>query len=408
MQRAPARQGHSYEKRPRRRTKADRYEPYKEISVSEQGSPRPKHSQNNVTVIKRNDSRLAQKFCAKNVRTGRLTLTSNENLGIFKKGKTSSPVSCVKVSYPNFSELQFLAKDPQAAIPEEEVQASLYSEKHGLKSNAGSTDALIEGELFKVLSDCHELSVPYEEYVPRYPNSRFISFQNLKDLCMETDNMWSARKEKHVFDHAIGDDIQSLNDAPSCYTRIEDAYYTTPERNAAKKSRQREDMFDMLLELAGNFDEDVQLKVLAELVEPCADGYELQAAGRTNYPHDMEDIDSNYAYNVPHMLEEGCGGSTTMKQGGHWASSNTAQRRYDDSMVPIGYNIRDYRGMEKGARVKVSTLGISSILDDRQFQFPQTPTPTLTTTHIPVYAAAQNQQTNTTPFRHFWRCNKLY
>jgi hypothetical protein len=71
---ASARPIHSYEKRPRRKTKADRYEPYKGTSVSEQGSPRPKHFQKRAILMKRNNSRVAEKFRAKNIKTGRLTV----------------------------------------------------------------------------------------------------------------------------------------------------------------------------------------------------------------------------------------------------------------------------------------------------------------------------------------------
>lgn len=311
------------------------------------------------------------------------------------------------VLYPNFSELRFLAKQSQAAVPEEEVQRSLYSEQHGISPSGSSFDAFIERELFQVLTDCRQLSVPYEEYLPRYPTSRFVSLEDLKVLCRDLDNLWSHIKGENVFDHATVHDSHRVRHASCGRTRTEDAYLSTPGNNAARDSTQREEVLDMLLDSVEDFDQDVALEVLAELVEPGTDIYELHAAGRTDYAHDIEAIASSYSYDVPRTLEDDCGGSATMGHGEHSVISSTMQRRYDDNMIPIGRHIRGSSDM-KGARVETSALGISTAFDDRRFQFSQRPTPTLTTTHIPVHADVQNQQTNTTSYRPFWRCNKLY
>ncbi|PCG94267.1 Hypothetical protein PENO1_079300 [Penicillium occitanis (nom. inval.)] len=406
-QRASSRPVHTYERRPRRKTKADRYEPYKGTSVSEQGSPRPRHSQKRAILRKRNNSRVAEKFRAQSIKTGRLTLTSNENLGIFKKGKTSSPISSLKVSYPNFSELQFLAKGSQATITEEEVQTSPYSEQHGISPSGSSFDALIDRKLSQVLTDCCQLSVPYERYMPRHPNSRLVSLEDLKDLCRDLDNMWSKRKEGDVFDHATDNDSHSVRHASCGWTRTEAGYFSTPGNDAARDSERRKEMLDMLLDSVEDFDQDMALEVLAELVEPGADKYELQAADRTEYAHDIEAIASSHSYDVPRTLDD-CGGSANVGHGEHSVISSTMQRRYDDNMIPIGRHIRDSSDMERAATAKTSALPISSGFDDRQFQFPQRPTPALTTTYIPAHGAVRNQQTNTTSRRPFWRCNKLY
>lgn len=244
--------------------------------------------------------------------------------------------------------------------------------------------------------------------MPRYPNSRLVSLEDLKDLCRDLDNMWSQRKGGDVFDHAMGNDSHGVRHASCGRTGTEAAYFSTPGNDAARDSAQREEMLDMLLDSVEDFDQDMALEVLAELVEPGADIYELQAAGRTEYAHDIEAIASSYSHDVPRTLEADCGVSATMGHGEHSVISSTVQRRYDDNMIPIGRHIRDSSDMEKAATVKTSALAIPSGFDDRQFQFLQRPTPTLTTTHIPAHAAVQNQQTNTTSGRPFWRCNKLY
>lgn len=360
-------------------------------------------------MTKRDNFRVAEKFRAKNIKTGRLTLTSNENLGIFKKGKASLPISSVKVSYPNFSELMFLAKESQAAIPEEEIQRSLYSEPRGILPSRSSFDASIERELFQVLSDRRQLSVPYNEYVPQYPNSRIVSLEDLKDLIRGLDNMCSQSKEGNVFDHAAtGNDFHGVRHANCGRKKTGDACFVTPGNEAAKGSTQHKEMLDMLLDSVEDFDQDVAWEDLAELVEPDTDIYDLQAAGRTDFTYDMEAIASSYPYDVPHILEDEFWGPAIIGNGEHSVVSSTMQRQYDENMIPIGYRFWNSRDMEKGPTVKTSALGISPALDDRQFQLSHGPKQTLTTTHIPVHAAVQNRRMNTTSHRPFWRCNKLY
>lgn len=300
-------------------------------------------------------------------------------------------------------------KESQAATLEERVQTSLFSEHHGTLPSGSSFDAFIDRELFQILTDCRQLGIPYEKYMPRYPNSRFVSLEDLKDLCRDLDNMWSQRKGGIKLGHATENNSHGVHHATCGRTRTDDAYFSTPGNDAAKDSAQHEEMLEMLLDSVEDFDQDVALEVLAELVEPGTGIYEqLQVAGRTEYAHDMEAIASNYSYDAPRTLEDDCGGSATMGYGENSGISSAMQTRYDDNMIPIKHPIRDSRNMEKGATVKTSALGILSALDDRQFQMFQRPTPTLTTTHIPVHTAVQNQQTNTASRRPFWRCNKLY
>ncbi|KAH8694019.1 hypothetical protein BGW36DRAFT_214435 [Talaromyces proteolyticus] len=104
-----------YQRRARRRTREGRYEP-KDRSEVQKGDCSSEVPRKRKT-LGRNDgnSRIGEKFSARNVTAGRLTINSNENLGIFKRGKTSTPVHCADdlVSYLNFSESNFLAKKPQ-------------------------------------------------------------------------------------------------------------------------------------------------------------------------------------------------------------------------------------------------------------------------------------------------------
>ncbi|QKX57408.1 uncharacterized protein TRUGW13939_04520 [Talaromyces rugulosus] len=96
-------------------TREDRYEP-KGIAENEK-TPIPAEAIRKKKLIgkRKGNPRIGERFYAENIRSGRLTFNFNENLGIFKKGKTSVPVHCSDVSVPylNFSETKFLSNEPQ-------------------------------------------------------------------------------------------------------------------------------------------------------------------------------------------------------------------------------------------------------------------------------------------------------
>ncbi|KAL4810159.1 hypothetical protein BDV18DRAFT_53585 [Aspergillus unguis] len=98
-----------YERIPRAKTKEDRYD-YK-------GNESRVHNRRNTTTVKKKASKQKRKhtinaeFHASNVPPDRLTLHPATNLGIFNKGKRSSPVK-TRVLEHAFSETQFLNKGP--------------------------------------------------------------------------------------------------------------------------------------------------------------------------------------------------------------------------------------------------------------------------------------------------------
>ncbi|KAI9927741.1 hypothetical protein MW887_002593 [Aspergillus wentii] len=99
---------HGYERRPRHKTRHDRYEykdPVYRAKVSKKENQKASQRARKHTI---NDI-----FHASNVTQDRLTLHSHMNLGIFQKGKTSSPVNSRELPDLAFSEMNFLSKRSQ-------------------------------------------------------------------------------------------------------------------------------------------------------------------------------------------------------------------------------------------------------------------------------------------------------
>ncbi|EEP82766.1 predicted protein [Uncinocarpus reesii 1704] len=112
-----------YEKQPRRKTRKDRYDP-KEASRNRDQSKvarnENKKFRNTKRVKRKHGKRLLEdQFVAPNVSQKRLTLSSNFDVGMFARGRASSPLS-YKVPDLTFSEMKFLshtAKQNQTITP---------------------------------------------------------------------------------------------------------------------------------------------------------------------------------------------------------------------------------------------------------------------------------------------------
>ncbi|OKO97477.1 hypothetical protein PENSUB_10271 [Penicillium subrubescens] len=99
--------GNQYEKRPRRKTRDDKYE-YKRPSFSRQRTSQP-HKARVQRSRKNRKHTMNDAFHATNVARDRLTLRNTMNMGIFSKGKASSPIKLRDVPDSAFSEAQFLS-----------------------------------------------------------------------------------------------------------------------------------------------------------------------------------------------------------------------------------------------------------------------------------------------------------
>ncbi|OCK77692.1 hypothetical protein K432DRAFT_358126 [Lepidopterella palustris CBS 459.81] len=116
---------HHYARRPRHKMRPERYDPQFE-EVQERGKRKHKKQKDESRKTKRTSRRkktdkpgtgLVQSFHASNVPKDRLTLKPREKLGIFNKGRASSPVRGRGLPDLVFSEMKFLQKRKDA--PEE-------------------------------------------------------------------------------------------------------------------------------------------------------------------------------------------------------------------------------------------------------------------------------------------------
>ncbi|KAF2855415.1 hypothetical protein T440DRAFT_385369 [Plenodomus tracheiphilus IPT5] len=144
-----------YARRPRRKTRPDRYEPSSKVT-----GERSKHvyrsrateSKRTRRKTKRNKeqgrgSGISHDFHAKNVSGDRLTLKPREQLGIFNKGKTSTAVKgrgCELSTVPDlvFSEMKFLQKHvEQSGSPRKPAVTTKKRKKDHAHSREGEISA---------------------------------------------------------------------------------------------------------------------------------------------------------------------------------------------------------------------------------------------------------------------------
>ncbi|KAL2003501.1 hypothetical protein VTN02DRAFT_3596 [Thermoascus thermophilus] len=106
-----ARLGKGFEKRARHKTRHDRYEPkaQKREKSKERRSDNGKKRRSTRKSCRKHSS-IGKNFSASNVKQNRLTANPNDKLGIFRKGKTSSPVKPRELPDLTFSEMKFLSK----------------------------------------------------------------------------------------------------------------------------------------------------------------------------------------------------------------------------------------------------------------------------------------------------------
>ncbi|KAH7379337.1 hypothetical protein DE146DRAFT_774223 [Phaeosphaeria sp. MPI-PUGE-AT-0046c] len=119
---------HCYARRPRHKTRPERYEPKRgkesknHVHASRKGKSTKSASRSKSKKRKKTENAAGQTFHAKNVSRDRLTLKPREQLGLFNKGKTSTAVRGRGSDTPAvpdlvFSEMRFLQKDQPSSEP---------------------------------------------------------------------------------------------------------------------------------------------------------------------------------------------------------------------------------------------------------------------------------------------------
>ncbi|KAF2831294.1 hypothetical protein CC86DRAFT_463214 [Ophiobolus disseminans] len=140
---------HRYARKPRRKTRLERYEPK---PVKERGK-HIHHSRKDESNKTRRESKrrkgeklgsgVAQSFRAKNVSGDRLTLKPREQLGIFNKGRTSMAVRGRGLPDLVFSEMKFLQKekDPPEPAPQQTAPKKKKRKKDHAHTKEGEISA---------------------------------------------------------------------------------------------------------------------------------------------------------------------------------------------------------------------------------------------------------------------------
>ncbi|KAF1912473.1 hypothetical protein BDU57DRAFT_505197 [Ampelomyces quisqualis] len=137
-----------YARRPRRKTRAERYEPKQKkergnhVHRSRRNESKKTSRKSKLKEGEKKDSGVAQSFYAKNVSRDRLTLKPKDHLGIFNKGKTSNavrgrglpriiwfPADMPVVPDLVFSEMKFLQRDKDTSGPATQHGASTKKRK---------------------------------------------------------------------------------------------------------------------------------------------------------------------------------------------------------------------------------------------------------------------------------------
>ncbi|KAL4926945.1 RNA recognition motif domain-containing protein [Aspergillus undulatus] len=186
-----------YERIPRAKTKKDRYE-YKGkgwVVKSERAATQKKKSSR-----QKRENIINENFRASNVPSNRLTLHSATNLGIFNKGRTSSPVK-TRVIDQSFSETDFLSKPPIQG------EASRTSQ-HGDNRN------MIEYD-FGIRETCQHYNEACAEQMEPRTGENSQQQPQTADTGLEIDNYSMNHGPEKDFDPKASSNISSFNQGPS-------------------------------------------------------------------------------------------------------------------------------------------------------------------------------------------------
>ncbi|KAK4987934.1 hypothetical protein LTR50_004271 [Elasticomyces elasticus] len=126
----------TYERRARHKTRTDRYEPKIDTSKRRTAKKEKKSTKKSRKTKKTRENLftgLVQSFHAKNVPKDRLTLKPSANLGIFKKGRASSPRRGRGLPDLVFSEMKFLQKPKEQPEEQQNAPASKHKNKKDRK-----------------------------------------------------------------------------------------------------------------------------------------------------------------------------------------------------------------------------------------------------------------------------------
>ncbi|ORY08204.1 hypothetical protein BCR34DRAFT_590051 [Clohesyomyces aquaticus] len=188
---------HKYARRPRRKTRLERYEHAakeidgrgKEAHLNRKGESRKRRRQSRHKQRGQPRAGLVQGFTAKNVPTDRLTLKPREKLGIFSKGRASSPVKGRGLPDLVFSEMKFLQKHksqpevvPQAGVEKRKRRKdharARQEEISAYFTSVGPVLAEKDGNIQAKGGSHHRKALPNPDHERQRPRPRSLLFDN--------------------------------------------------------------------------------------------------------------------------------------------------------------------------------------------------------------------------------------
>ena len=137
--------GKKYEKRPRHKTRPDKYELKVDKKVAEKTSHERTHRRLKRKHRKKTALALNHEFKAPNVPQERLTLVPHTGPGIFNRGKASAPVERRGLPDLTFSEMNFLARRSDVEDARHHGSEEVQPRKKSNKSSAEAISAFFSG-----------------------------------------------------------------------------------------------------------------------------------------------------------------------------------------------------------------------------------------------------------------------
>lgn len=266
------------------------------------------------------------------------------------------------MSYPHFSEVQFLSKDPQSPKALEGGSGESRMKSLNKASSEYSADALIEKQLLTSLSDCRQLDIPYALCFTRLSNHRFLTLADLKEMCSERQYL-RGKENSTGYDRTAETDNIHIYDRSAHRTmrnQVGLPLTTAMDRSSEHTRNGNELLLDIFLETSKDLDKDEALEIFADL---------FNHDGSSTGEYDLQPADVRVL---------SCDAPTTCK------NTNMAERTF----------------------VTNHNKNLLSALNESQPHPRLAPDQSLA--RLPVSTTNKCSENSGISGRPFWRCNKLY
>lgn len=263
----------------------------------------------------------------------------------------------------------------------------------------------MEGRIFRSLTDCRHLSIPYEEYIPTFPNCGLVSLEDLQELCKQSDFVRPKRPIASHLIHEINMNTDITMQFDESLEKENSNQLLLLSIACSGSPAQENGISDMLFQSIETLDEGVPLDVPGELIDviqPYICEYELLQSAAAYADNSSNNMTQSLLCNGAHTLKDDCAdeiaGISAMR------TSNLTRGQYDSSWAPLGHRIcliGDSVG--EANKPNCNSLNLEDILSSRRSETSHQHT------HLPVCGTSHTLESILPSSRRpFWRCNKLY